>query len=186
MGTFGNIHSVREIFNHIYENTLGAMYVKAQEPVIVSSTLTRPANTNTLDRYDIHGANPAANLIFLSVVGKDAGAGTIVKARLTINSATVAGASFRLVLFHTVPTALADEAQYALLYADYSKKIGHIDFTLQTAGTGSDSAFGSADVSLDFVLPSGTTIWGQAYCDSAAYVTKSGGILKAELFIVRQ
>ena len=68
------------------------------------------------------------------------GSGTIVKARLMTNQSTNV-AQYRLHLFHTAPTAIADNAQYAMLDANKDKRVGMIDFpAANTEGTGSDCA----------------------------------------------
>jgi hypothetical protein len=91
-------------------------------------------------------------LTFADLARVNAGSGYIVKARLLTNQSTNV-ARFRLHLFHTAPTAIADNAAHAILWANRANRIGYIDFpACQTEGTGSDAANSQeATVRLPFV-----------------------------------
>jgi len=105
-----------------------------------SATFTRPADTTAYAARDVVSTGAGALLTFANVVATAAGSGTIVKARLmTDQSANTA--QYRLHLFHTAPTAIADNAPYTMLYSNAGNRVGMIDFTAcATEGTGSTAA----------------------------------------------
>jgi hypothetical protein len=71
---------------------------------------------------------------------QSAGLFEINTARLVTDQSTNT-ATFRLYLYHTAPTPIADNSPWTLLYANRANRLGYIDFAAcATAGTGSDSA----------------------------------------------
>jgi hypothetical protein len=121
------------------ENYIGRVGLTTAE---IAVEITRPATTPTYTARDVISADPAAVITFAGCARVNGGCGYIVKARLFTNSVTaMLGAVIRLHLYHTAPTAIADDSPMALLYANAAKRIGFIDFpALATEGTGSDSS----------------------------------------------
>ena len=101
--------------------------------VLASATITRPANTTAYDAKDaISDSTSAPTVITFSGMARvNAGAGTIVKARLITNQSTNVS-QFRLHLFHTAPTPINDNSPYTMLWANRDKRIGMIDFPAAT------------------------------------------------------
>jgi hypothetical protein len=123
-------------------NTIGATYSNS---VVKSATIQRPADTTAYAALDViapgvvNESNPGY-LIFSDMARANGGTGTIVRARLMTDNPACA-AMMQLHLFHTAPTAINDNAQYTLLYANAANRIGTIKFpALTTEGTGSTAA----------------------------------------------
>jgi hypothetical protein len=123
-------------------NTIGATYSNS---VVKSATIQRPADTTAYAALDViapgvvNESNPGY-FIFSGMARANGGTGTIVRARLMTDNAAWA-AAMQLHLYTAAPTAIADNAQYTLLYADVAKRIGSIKFpALSTEGTGSTAA----------------------------------------------
>lgn len=118
-------------------NSIGAV---ASNSVLSSATVTRPANTDAYAAKDVISTAVGAVIEFSGMARANGGTGTIVKARLMTNQSTNT-ASYRLHLFHTQPTAIADNSPYAMLDANKANRVGMIDFpAAATEGTGSDAA----------------------------------------------
>ena len=118
-------------------NSIGAV---ASNSVLSSATVTRPADTTPYAAKDVISTAVGAVIEFSGMARANGGTGTIVKARLMTNQSTNT-AQYRLHLFHTTPTAIADNAQYAMLDANKANRVGMIDFpATATEGTGSDAA----------------------------------------------
>jgi len=107
---------------------------------LASATITRPADTTAYAAKDVVSTGAGALLTFANVVATAGGSGTIVKARLMTDQSTNT-AQYRLHLFHTAPTAIADNAPYTMLYSNAGNRVGMIDFpACATEGTGSTAA----------------------------------------------
>lgn len=118
-------------------NSIGAV---ASNSVLSSATVTRPTNTDAYAAKDVISTAVGAVIEFAGMARSNGGTGTIVKARLMTSQSTNT-AQYRLHLFHTQPTAIADNAQYAMLVANQANRVGTIDFpACSTEGTGSDAA----------------------------------------------
>lgn len=118
-------------------NSIGAV---ASNSVLSSATVTRPSDTTAYAAKDAIGPTVAAVIEFAGMARANGGTGTIVKARLMTNQSTNT-AQFRLHLFHTAPTPIADNSPYTLLAANQANRVGMIDFpACSTEGTGSDAA----------------------------------------------
>jgi hypothetical protein len=133
-------------------------------PVFVATSFTRPSNGNTYDAKDALNATSPAVLSFTGAARIAGAGGYIVSAKLT-TSKTACVARFRLHLYHTAPTAIADETTQSLLIADDTKRIGIISFdACQTEGgtsTGAWAQWGVDDAKrLFFVSGASTTIYG--------------------------
>lgn len=111
---------------------------------VVDVTITRPADTNAYAAKDaVSNSTSAPTILTLTNAASHVGGnGYVVKVRAFTNSATaMLGAVFRLHLYNEAPTAVNDNAQFALLWANRTKRVGFIDLpALATEGTGSDAA----------------------------------------------
>ncbi len=106
----------------------------------VSATFTRPADTTAYAALDVVGAAVTANISFADAARVNAGSGYVAKARLMTDQSTNV-ARYRLHLYHTAPTAIADNAPMTLLWVNADKRVGYIDFAAcKTEGTGSSAA----------------------------------------------
>ena len=118
-------------------NSIGAV---SSNSVVRSATITRPADTTAYAANDVISTLAGAVLEFSGMARAVGGTGTIVRARLMTDQSTMI-ARCRLHLFHTAPTAIADNSPYTMLYANAANRIGSIDFpALNTEGTGSTGA----------------------------------------------
>jgi hypothetical protein len=104
---------------------------------------SRPNDTTPYIAKDVVGPTGAAALLtFANIARVNGGSFYVVKARLMTNqAANIAG--YRLHLYQdSTPTPIADNAQFALLWANRAVRCGFIDFDgCATEGTDSDSAF---------------------------------------------
>lgn len=146
------IQILRVFFHNSVLNGLRAINVYQVKPLnrIKSASFTRPNNSDPYVANDVVGVSPAALMTFQNVVDVNGGSGWIPKIKIQINNILAAGASYRLHLFHTAPTAIADNAPYTLLYDNKDKRINFVDLTLQTEGSGSDSAWAVWDTPKKF------------------------------------
>lgn len=111
--------------------------------VCISDIFTRPADTTAYAVDDVvsNSATATTPLTFTNAARTVNGTGYIVSARMSKSTATVANASFRLWLYRDLPTTPpVDNSPFALLFANRAVRMGFIDFTLSTAGAGSNSA----------------------------------------------
>lgn len=107
----------------------------------VEATLVRPADTNAYAANDVIANSVGSPTIFTIPFMPDNGdSGYITKARALTNVNNFTG-RLRLHLYHTAPVPVADNAPFALLWANRSSRIGFIDFpAMQTGGVGSDAS----------------------------------------------
>lgn len=124
-----------------------------------STSLIREVNTTAYVALNTVGSSVSmpTNLTFVAATRNIGGSGYITKARIITNQSACV-ARFRLHLFNSVPTAIADLAPYTRLYANASRSIGSIDFTATTTeGTGSDAAHSDvSNIKLPFICASAT------------------------------
>ena len=121
-----------------------------QTPVPVSGgmiassvSFTRPADTTAYAALDTISPATTANLTFSNAARVNGGSGYITKVRLMTNQSPNV-ARFRLHLFHTAPTAIADNAPYTLLFANAANRIGSLDLpACRTEGSGSNASASS-------------------------------------------
>ena len=120
----------------------------------VSATVIRPSDTTTYSTKDVVSDSTSAPTIltFSNMARANNGGGNITKASVQANSATgMLGTAFRLYLYSVAPTPINDNAQFPLLWANRSNKVGYIDFSaLAIEGTGGDSCYA---IATDFSLP---------------------------------
>lgn len=153
---------------------------------IVSASFTRPSDTNAYSALDaVSNSTTAPTILTFADSARFAGgSGLILSARHIKNSTTTANATFRLFLYRSTVSAVNDNAQFALLWANRVTRIGFIDFTHTTQGTGSDSTSAlTTFVNLPFVA-TGTSLFGQLQA-TAAYQPASGEQHYIELAIAQ-
>ncbi len=121
------------------------IYYPATQPVVglqvaTSATFTRPADTTAYSAQDVVSSSTTAPaLIAFAGAARDVGGSGIIQCARHLKSSTVT-ASFRLHLYrNNSVTPINDNAQFALLFANRSNRIGFIDFVHTTGGTGSNS-----------------------------------------------
>lgn len=153
--------------------------------VVLTTTITRPSDTTTYAAEDsVNATGGATSCITFTVAdGFDITTGMslqIKTARLTTNSNTTTNASFRLIIYDQSVSGFADNSPFPMLWANRAKKIGYIDFTLATGGSGSDAAEAIVtDVNLS-VRTEATNIFGILVA-KAAYVPTSAQVFYIEL-----
>jgi hypothetical protein len=138
----------------------------------VSTTLTRPADTNAYAAGDaVSNATSSPTILTFSGAARAAGgSGLILSARHVKNNTTAA--NFRLWLYRQTVAAVNDNAPFPLLWANRANRVGFIDFNHSTGGTGSDSSSALATfVNLPFSA-AGTALFGQL--TTAGYTPTSG------------
>lgn len=108
------------------ENALGKV---GSNTSVVGVEFTRPADTAAYAARDVvcNSTSSPTVITFADFARVNQGSGIIVRARLFTDKKDVT-ASFRLHLFHTAPTAIADNSPYTLLYVNAANRIGQIDF----------------------------------------------------------
>lgn len=144
---------------------------------LFTASFTRPANTTAYTAEDAVNDNTSTPHIMSfssSEVTMMAGQDIIIKSlKVTTDNATVTNGSFRLYLCKSSQTITADNTPQTLLYANRANRIGYIDFTLATGGSGSDC--GEAVITgetIPFKLTSGS-FYGYLVA-KAAYTPASG------------
>lgn len=166
-GTSGGVANVK-----VTELDIGGSPVSDTNPVPVegagyssSASFTRPNTTPTLSALDVVGTSPAANLTFSDIGPAAGGKVVIVYAALRIDVAAVAAGmtQFRLHLYSSAPTAIADDAAYNLPSADRDKYLGYIE--LPTPVDLGDTIFAGTEegyypVRKEITVPSGGAIYG--------------------------
>lgn len=147
--------------------------------IILTASFTRPADTTQYAAED--AVNGGGILTFSPSVDVTDGQSLIVKsARLVTDNTATTNASFRLNLIDTDQTVVADNAQQTLLWANRDKRVGYVDLSLSTGGTGSNCAEGfAADVNIP-IKTAATDIYGYLVA-KAAYTPASAQNFYIEL-----
>lgn len=152
-----------------------------------STLFTRPSNTTPYDAQDaVSNSTTAPTLLqFSNAALANGGSGIILSAR-HLKSST-ATASFRLHLYRSnAVSAVNDNAQFPLLFANRLNRIGFIDFNHGSGGTGSDSTNAlSTFVNLPFICDAGTSSLFGILTTTTAYTPTSGEQHFIELGIVQ-
>lgn len=128
--------------------------------VVVQDEFTRPVNATAYAANDVVG--DGAVITFPNAAAAAAGSGNILRARLITDLSTIT-ARFRLHLYDTAPTPIADNAAFTMLFANRAIRIGVVDFPAVAikGGTGSDAVEAEkTDLRLTFQLPSGRDLYG--------------------------
>lgn len=98
--------------------------------------ITRPANTTVYSANDVVADVSAAFLPFLNVA-KAVGAGIkVIRVRIQTEDTGIAGKKFNLHLYRDTPTFIADNAAFAVSYANASKRIGAIPVVIGIGNMG--------------------------------------------------
>ena len=95
-----------------------------------TATITRPSNTTAYTAGDVVGDTGGSAIISLTAAGPAAGFVIIQSASLVFSDSTVPSGmgAFRLHLFSTSPTAIADNAPFDLTSTDRATYMGYVDF----------------------------------------------------------
>jgi hypothetical protein len=138
-------------------------------------SFTRPADTTAYAAQDaVSNSTTAPTVLTFGNVGRINGGSGLILAARHLKSSTVA-ASYRLHLYRVAPAAINDNAQFPLLFANRTARIGFIDFSHQTGGTGSDASTALATLAnLPFVCDAASTSLFGRLVASAGYTPVSG------------
>lgn len=147
------------------------------------------SNKFTLDDSVGNGAYTAGGTVAIAMYFALAsllasGYGRIVSARIVADSAVVTNGSFRLWLFASQPTATVDNATFPLLWADRASRLGYLDFTLATGGTGSDCGEAIATTDIEYDCDSDKNLFALLEA-RAAYTPTSSELFYIELTMER-
>jgi hypothetical protein len=154
----------------------------------VSASFTRPNDTTPYAAKDaVSDSTSAPTILTFAGAAKNlGGSGYITGARLTKSNNGVTNASFRLWLFSEAVTPMNDNSPYTLLWDNRDKRIGYIDFTMTSEGTGSTSAEAQAfNQNIHFTCASNSKdIYGLVEANSA-WTPTALEILMATLYLER-
>lgn len=147
--------------------------------IVLTASFTRPSDTTTYAAED--AVNGGGILTFSPTTDIVDGQSLIIKSvRLVTDSTTTTNASFRLNLVDSDQSVITDNAQQTLLWANRDKRVGYVDLSLSTGGTGSDCAEGFVtDVNIP-IKTVATDIYGYLVA-KAAYVPASAQNFYIEL-----
>jgi hypothetical protein len=145
--------------------TLSASFVRASDTAVYAAEDSVSNSTTT-----------PSIITFSAITGQEAAAGKsllLKTLKVFTDNATVTNGSFRLNLFRESITPVNDNAAFPVLYANRAKKIGYVDFTLTSGGSGSTGAEAFiTDVNVLARL-AGANVYG-ALVAKAAYTPASG------------
>lgn len=157
-----------------------------QKIALIGAEFTRPADTIQYAVNDVIGTSPASLIEFANCAGENGGSGWITRIKVQKNNSNITAAQMRLHLFHTAPDPVADNAQYPLLYANKDKRIGYIDLSLETEGTGGDSAWKAVFMTnIPFVCAAGSKSLYGVLEAKGAYTPASGEKFYVEIAVDR-
>lgn len=120
---------VLALYNALVASISGNMFKVTSNGTTVSSSTTRPNDTTAYTALDVVGTSPVTNIEFANVTGV-AGSSVIVTGvalRIDVNAVPSGMTGFRLHLYDSEPTAIADNSAFNLPSGDRSKYIGYID-----------------------------------------------------------
>lgn len=153
--------------------------------VVLSTSFTRPSDTTAYAAEDsVNATGGVTSCITFTVAdGVDITAGQSLQIKTAIlktNSTTTTNGSFRLYLYDQSVSSFVDNAPFPMLWANRTKQVGYIDFTLSTGGSGSDSAECVVNDCNILVRTEATNIFGVLIA-KAAYVPASAQQFYIEL-----
>lgn len=139
-GTFSLIALFKRLLGFISGLLAGTSSVSVRTGMAsVAVEFTKGSDT-TYGVNDVVGPSSTAVINFANMFRANGEWGFVVKVTMMTDQVANVGA-YRLYLFHTAPTAIADGSVFTLLYADESKMIDYVDLpAMQTDGTGSTAA----------------------------------------------
>lgn len=99
-----------------------------------TSTITRPSNTTAYTAGDVVGDTSGSAIITLSSIGPSGGYVLIQSVSLVFSDSSVPSGmgAFRLHLYQTSPTAIADNAAFDLVSGERSGYMGYVDIPAPT------------------------------------------------------
>lgn len=103
----------------------------------IATAFTRPADVTAYAANDAVNNSTTAPVIltFTGAARVAAGSGYIVGARIQKSTVAVTNASFRLHIYHTTVTMINDNTANTVLYANATKRVGAIDFSMTSDGS---------------------------------------------------
>jgi hypothetical protein len=97
----------------------------------VTTTITRPSNTTAYTAGDVVGSTTGSAILTLSGIGPSGGYVLVQSAALIFSDSTVPAGmgAFRVHVYNTSPTAIADNAPFDLVSGDRASYMGYIDLS---------------------------------------------------------
>jgi hypothetical protein len=97
----------------------------------VTTTITRPSNTTAYTAGDVVGSTNGSAILTLSGVGPSGGYVLVQSAALIFSDSTVPAGmgAFRVHVYNTSPTAIADNAPFDLVSGDRASYMGYVDLS---------------------------------------------------------
>lgn len=151
----------------------------------VSDNFTRPANATPYTAGDVVGTDPGANISFTNVTALSESGFVIMGANLRIDIAAVPSGmgEFRLHLYDSAPTAIADNSAMNLIAADRSKYLGFI--TMSTPVDLGNTLWSQNDeINFKSKLASASTTLTGVLETRAAFTPSSGDVFTVYLKVV--
>lgn len=113
--------------------------------VVFTTSFTRPSDTTAYTAEDsvneTGGVTTCLTFTVEDALPINLGSSLQIKtAILRTNSNNTTNGSFRLNLYDQSVSSFVDNSPFPMLWANRAKKVGYIDFTLATGGSGSDSS----------------------------------------------
>jgi hypothetical protein len=118
--------------------------------------LTRPANTTVYSPNDVVADTTAAFKPFLNVAKANGYGVKIVRVRIQTEDTGVTGTKFNLHVYKEAPTFIADNAAFAVSYANASKRVGAIPVVM---GTGNLNTVGMNDYNQVILNPTSKDVY---------------------------
>lgn len=145
---------------------------------------TRPADTTAYAANDVVSTLAGAVMEFTNAARFAGGGGTIEVVTLTKSDDDVTGAAFDLYLFAAAPTAIADNAAFAITDAERLTLVGFVEFV---AADGRASSTGNewtkSTLPLPFACASGSrSLYGMLVA-RGVYTPASAEVISARLLI---
>lgn len=97
----------------------------------VTTTITRPSNTTAYTAGDVVGSTNGSAILTLSGIGPSGGYVLVQSAALIFSDSTVPAGmgAFRVHVYSTSPTAIADNAPFDLVSGDRASYMGYVDLS---------------------------------------------------------
>jgi hypothetical protein len=159
-------------------------YPYAPDIVRATDEFTRPADTTAYTIGDAVGGAASDTVFPFTNAAKNTGGSSRLKSvKIAKSGTTITLATFRLALFRTAPTAVADNAAFPIAYADRNAIIGYVDMDIMASnGGGGGFTFKTVDIPLKFTT--GKTLYGVLIA-LGAYVPANAETFAIELAIER-
>lgn len=151
---------------------------------LTEQAFARPADTTAYAAGDAVGITAGSVLTFQNATLINSGSGKIKSVLVAKSAASITNASFRLYLYNTAPTAIADNSAWTVLYADREKLIGYVDVTMVGPASGA-GAVGFANVDIPFQAAAGSKAIYGVLVATAAYTPASAETFAVSLTVER-